>query len=79
MMFSDRPCSPAEMKIFADDAVRAVRLRHRLGPQEASVRAAVHLDEAHGPGPDTLHHFRQKRVLGQFGAVTLERYDGAVL
>ena len=78
MMFSDRSCSPAEMKIFAHDAVGAIRLRHRPSPQEAEVRAAVHLGETHGTGPDTLHHFRQKRVLEQFGAVTLERYDGAV-
>ncbi len=52
------------MKIFVpDDLVAAVGLLHRLGAQQAEIRAALRLGEIHGAGPLARHHLRQEHLL----------------
>ena len=62
----------------AGDGHAAVVLRNRLGADEAEVRAAMRLGQAHRAAPGAFHELRQIGLLLLLGAVDLDGVIGAV-
>ena len=58
--------------LLAGDVVAAVAVRHRLGADQAQVRAALRLGQVHGPAPFAGGHLRQIHGLLFVGAVGVQ-------
>ena len=62
----------------AGDLVAAVGLFHRLGAQQAEIRAAMRLGEIHGAGPGAFHHLGQIFRLQLRRSMREQRGNGAL-